>query len=203
MCLLAGDILDIEVVHRGEMVVVEPLAGVHRGEEEEIFDLPERAVVEEDIADESATIGVGFDVQTSFAVTAIGAILGKDLLDTVLHLATQDDTMQPLETAVADDDSRGWCGSLATIVIAAAFDGYVVVAIVKLDVLNQHILRIFGVDTIVVDQLGIVAQGIAKDVFRAEQVDAPKGGIDYFYTLQRDALALEKLNQLGTQVLGR
>ena len=109
--------------------------------------------------------------------------------------------MQSLEAAVADHDARRGGGRHTAIVVTTALDGYIVVAVVELDVLDQHILRILGVDAVVIDQLGIVAQAVADDVLRLEEVDAPEGGVGDKDTLQRDVLALVELNEMGTEVV--
>ena len=87
-----------------------------------------------------------------------------------------------------------------SVVVASAFDGDVVVAVVELDIFDEQVAAVFGVDAVIVYQLGIVADTPADDVFRFQQVNAPEWGVGDEHPFDGDVLAVEELYQLRTQI---
>lgn len=74
-----------------------------------------------------------------------------------------------------------------------ALDGDIVVAVVKGDILDEDVARTFRVDAIVVDELCIVAQRAADDIFAFEQMDAPEWRIDDFHPFEGNVAAVVEL----------
>ena len=198
---LTANIFDKDVVHLREMMIVHAFARIFRSEEKEVFHLSEFAIVYENVADETAAIGIGFEVDTAFAITGVGAIFDEYIFDTRRHFATQHHGVQTLELTIADDDIGRGTSFFASVVVAAALDGHVVIAIVEDDVLDEYILGVFRIDAVVVGQLRIVAQTVADDVFRLEQVHAPERRLGDENIFQGDSFAVEELNELWTQII--
>ena len=73
-------------------------------------------------------------------------------------------------------------------------------AVVELDIFDEQVAAVFGVDAVIVYQLGIVADTPADDVFRFQQVNAPERGVGDEHPFDGDVLAVEELYQLRTQI---
>ena len=85
--------------------------------------------------------------------------------------------------------------------VAPALDGYVVVAIVEMHILNKDITTHFRVDTIIVHQLGIEAYASQNGILRLQQVDAPEGRIGDEYILDGDTFTTVQLDEVRPQII--
>lgn len=82
--------------------------------------------------------------------------------------------MQTLEMAAADNDILGCSPVIPSVVIASALNGYVIVTIVKVHLLNEDISRAFRVYAVVVDKFGIVAYASADDILAVKEMETPE-----------------------------
>ena len=82
--------------------------------------------------------------------------------------------MQALEVTVTDNDILGCSPVIPSVVIASALNGYVIVTIVKVDILNEDISRAFGIYAVIVDKFGIVAYASADDILAVKEMETPE-----------------------------
>ena len=85
-CLAALDILNGYILDIREEGVVEPLASIHAGDVKKVLHLVKYTVFEGNVSDETATVGIGLDIQATLAVTSVVTILHIDILNTCGHL---------------------------------------------------------------------------------------------------------------------
>ena len=97
---VAGYILNVNVVNVCEVIVISSLACVHGCNIKEVFHVAKLATVEVDIVYETATIRVGLDVESTFYVASIVAILHKHVTHASTHLRTYHHTMKSLEVTI-------------------------------------------------------------------------------------------------------
>ena len=180
-------------------MVGESFSSIHARDVEEVFYLVEHAVADKDIPHEASAVGVGLDEDASLAVAGIVAIFHKDVLHAGTHLGADDYGMKALEVAMADDDVLRGSSVGPAVVVATALDGYIVVAIVEMDVLYQDVARALGVYAVVVDELGIIADASADDVLALQEMDAPERGVGDEDVFDGDALAAVELYEMGAQ----
>ena len=75
-------------MHFGEMGIVHAFSCIHGSGIEQVFYFVELAIVDVDVVDESASIGIGLDINASFAITAIRAVFYEYILYTSRHFTT-------------------------------------------------------------------------------------------------------------------
>ncbi len=190
---VAGESGNVDVGHGRVVGAFKTLPGIAARDVEKVLDLTELAIFHEDSGDESAAVRIGLDVETAFAVTGIIAVLDDDVAHTSRHLAADDHCMEALEMAVADDDVLTRHVGCPSVVVAAALYGYVVVAVVEVDVLYEDVARRFGIDTVVVDEFRIIAEAAADGILALQEVDAPEWRVDDFHAFERHTLAAVEL----------
>ena len=79
------NVLHVNVMNRGEVIVIGTLSCIHRCDVEEVLHLIELAVLEIDVVDEPATIGIRFHVKCTFVVATVSAIFHKDITHAGTH----------------------------------------------------------------------------------------------------------------------
>jgi len=87
------------------------------------------------------------------------------------------------------------------VVVSASLDGYVVVAIVEVYILNEQVASHLGVYAVVVDEFGIITQASANDIFATQEVDTPEGTVGDEYTAEGNVLAVVELHELWAQIV--
>ncbi len=166
--------------------------------------LDDRAVLEVDVLDQTAAIGVGLEAQDLLEVGAVVQVVrGEDIAHAAGALTAAGHAAVAVgKVAVADDEVlAGLAADLAAgiaVAVLAGLDGDAVVAGVEAAVLDDHIAGGFGIDAVIVGAVGIDVQAAHQHIFAAQGMDLPHGRIDDLDALDEHILAGVGLNGART-----
>ena len=105
--------------------------------------------------------------------------------------------MTVLHLAVANNDVLRGHIALAAIAVAAALDGYAVIARVEEALLNKHAVAALRVAAVAVGAVVDHLHAAHGDVGGVQGMNDPEGRIEQGDILQENALALVEAHQLG------
>ena len=205
--LLAGDILHIDLAHRGveasaaNLVVLVVEVNLQHG----LLALAHLDVLHVDVLDDAAATRVGLDTQYALQAGRVHhAVVGKHILAAAADLGAHDHAaVAVFHLAAADDDVLRRHVALAAVAVAAALDGYAVVAGVEEAVFYQHAVAALRVAAVAVGAVVDHLYTPDGDVGGVQGVDHPEGRAQQRDVLQEYALTLVEAHQLGAQaVLG-
>ena len=183
--LLAGDVLHVHVLNGGIEATAAHFLRLIVGVDFQhgLLALSHFHVPEIDVLDDAAAARVGLDAQHAVQVRRVHlAIFYKHVLAAARYFGADDHAAVPVfHHAVAHDDvlrrTAGIApgGTRAAVGVAAALDGYAVVAGVEGAVLNKDVLARLGVATVAVGAFVPHGDVSHDDVLRQQRMHHPEG----------------------------
>ena len=177
--LFAGDILHIDIAHRGIVAATADfiMLVVEVDFQYRLFADTHLHILHVDVLNDAPATGVGLDAQYTLQLRGVHhTVVGIDVFTTPADFGTDHHTAMPvLHLTVSDDDVLRGHVTLAAITIATALDGDAVVTGIEVAVLNQHAVAALRVAAVTIRTIVDHLHPTDGDIGGVEGMDHPEG----------------------------
>ena len=205
LTLLAGDIAHINISHRGDVAALCLLVRLIREVDahHSLTALADGNIADIDILGDTSTAGIGLDTEHAVEIRRVHlTVLSKDILHSTGDFGTYDDAaVAVLHLTVADDDVLAWYIPLQAVLVAAALDGYTIVASVESTVLDDNVVTALRVAAVAVRALIPYFYVLDEDILAKERVDNPERRVEQCDIFDGNILTLIEIDELRAHAL--